>query len=221
MNSSTENSCSSTPSAVTDRLMALACWSLMNSWTEPFGIVEVLDDRAGVEVGAERVVDRLDGVGDVLLGVRQQVGDLRGDERADGGDEQDEQPEDPEQDQRRRRAPPPAPAGQPVDAGLDGEGQEHRDGDEHEQAVQAVPEEAGSDRAEEAEPEHDHRRHHPAGQATILLGPLGEDLLGQHRLVARRLIDGLVARSVVARPPTRPPRGRRAATRAPMSRSGP
>ena len=74
------------------------------------GVVEVLDDLLGFDVQPERVVEELDRVGDVALGVREQLGDLRPDERADGGEEDDERDEDAEQDRRGRRPAPPAAA---------------------------------------------------------------------------------------------------------------
>ena len=45
--------------------------------------------------------------------------------------------------------------------------------------LKLVPEEPRGDRAEEAEPEHDDRRHHPAGQAAVLPRLVDEDLLGR------------------------------------------
>ena len=145
----------------------------------PVGVVEVLDrSRAASRFVPNVSLIVLDGVGDVRLGVRQQVGDLRADERADGDDEHEEHRQHAEQDQRRRRAPPPAPPGQPVDAGLDGERQEHRDGEQDEEAVELAPEEAHGEGAEEPAPEDERRRHDPARQPA-LLGRGDEELLGR------------------------------------------
>ena len=83
-------------------------------------IVELVDHLRGVDVGAERVVDEIDGVGDVPVGFLEQVGDLRSDERADRGDEQQEREQHAEQDGDGRSSAPPSPCGEPVDAGFDG-----------------------------------------------------------------------------------------------------
>ena len=116
-------------------------------------------------MGAERVVDRVDAVGDVSVGVLQKVGDLRAHERSDRADERQEQRHHAEEDQGRGAAPAPTPPGQPVHAGLDGESEEQRDGQEHEEAAQLAPEEPNCHRPEKPAPEHDDGRDDPAGQA--------------------------------------------------------
>ena len=117
---------------------------------------------------AERVVDRVDAVGDVRLGVLQEVGDLRAHQRPDRADEHQEHRHHTEEDQRRGAAPTPTASGQPVDTGLDGKGQEHRDGQEHEEAAQLAPDEPNGHRREEPAPEDDDGRDDPAGQAPVL-----------------------------------------------------
>ena len=140
----------------------------MNCCTGTVGVVELVDHLLGVEVRAERVVDGIDGVPDVGLGVLQQVGDLRSDERADGDDEDEEHCGDAEQDERRRRPAPPTPPGEPVHARLDGERQEHRDDEQHEQAVQLAPEVADGEGDEESAPENDDCWDHPRWKASGL-----------------------------------------------------
>ena len=77
--------------------------------------------------------------------------------------------------------PPPTPSGQPVDAGLDGERQEHRDGEEHEEAAQLAPEEPDGHRPEEPAPEDDDGRDDPPRQAAVLRRG-DEVVLGPDRL---------------------------------------
>ena len=131
------------------------------------GVVEVVDHLLGVEVRPERVVDRVDGVGDVRLGVLEQVGDLRADERPDRADEHEEHRQHPEEDQRRRAPSPPPPLGQPVHAGLDGQCEEHRDGQQHDEPAQLAPEEREGHRREKPAPEDDDGRDDPAREAPV------------------------------------------------------
>ena len=103
-----------------------------------------------------------------VLGVLQEVGDLRAHQRSDRADERQEDRHHTEEDQRRGAAPTPTASGQPVDAGLDGKSQEQRDGQEHEEAAQLAPEEPNGHRREEPAPEDDDGRDDPAGQAPVL-----------------------------------------------------
>ncbi len=125
------------------------------------GIVELVDHLLRVELGAERVVDAVDGVGDVGLGVLQQIGDLGADDRAHRTDEHQQQEDRTEQDQRRRPAAPPAAASQAVDTGFDRQRAEQRDQQQQHQAVDPIPQVLHQPGAQEPDPEHDDRRHDP------------------------------------------------------------
>ena len=61
------------------RLVALRLDELLDTTV---GIVELVDHVLRIDVRAEVVVEEVDGVGDVGIGLRQQVGDLGADERA-------------------------------------------------------------------------------------------------------------------------------------------
>ncbi len=108
--------------AWSDSCTTLSCWLSMNRWTGPCSSVEVVDDLLRVEFRAERVVDRVDRVADVGLGVLEQIGDLRADQRADRSDEDSGSEQHTEQDERgRAAASPAASAMESVDPRLDRE----------------------------------------------------------------------------------------------------
>ena len=161
-----------TPSTVErelDRFVALRLDELLHG---AVGIVELVDHLRGVDLGAERVVDEVDGVGDVAVGFLEQLGDLGADERADRGDEQQERDHHAEQDRDRRSPAPPAAGGEPVDAGLDGEREEQRHEQQHEQRRQSVEHVAERERQDEARPEHGDGGNHPARHRPIGRPPI-------------------------------------------------
>ena len=113
-----------------------------------------------------------------VLGVRQQVGDLRADERADGGDEHEEDGEDAEQDAARSRVP----RRQPRRARRLTPGSMARDRNTEIATRTNSPlslphEEPHGEGAEEAAPEHDDGRDDPARQAAFV-GRRDDELLG-------------------------------------------
>ena len=167
MNRITENSCNSQPRAVTDRARASSCWSSMNCWTAPSGSLKASIASWALMLKPNVSLRKLHGTGDVALGVGQQLGDLRPDERADGGDEQEEDDHDPEQDQRRRRAASPAAAGEAVDSGLDGQRQEQRDRQEDDEVVEPGPDRPDDEGGEGTRPEDDRRRDDPARHSSF------------------------------------------------------
>ena len=124
--------------------------------------VEFVDDLLWIERRVEGVVDRVDRVADVRLGVLEQVGDLGADQGAHRADERRDREQHSEQDQRGRTAPPPtAPAVEPIDTRLDRQRQEQRDEDQEAEAGQPVPDPPQHGDGDVADPEEGDRPNHP------------------------------------------------------------
>ena len=135
MNSITDRPWKITPRTVSENWTASSLCDVMNCWTRPFGIVELVDHVLRVDLGAERVVDEVDRVGDVAVrSSASRSATCVPTSVPIATDEEQERDQDAQQDRDRRPSAPPAARREPVDARLDRQREEQRHEQQDEQA---------------------------------------------------------------------------------------
>ena len=133
--------------------------------SRPAFLGELVDEVVDVHVGVEGVVDPGLELLEVVGRLVDQVADLAHDQRPDRRHEHEADQRDDQHREPCRQASPPAPPHQRVHGGFDGQGEEERDHDHHQQRLQPLVQAEQDPQRRQAEPEGDDRPGHPPRHA--------------------------------------------------------